>query len=99
MKYVDDMNAETLINKFNIFGILSKTIDIMMSSMENVVIALSKANSTRPDYLIKPDRYGVGATDFDIGKDKKLKLIESGYVETEKIIKEKLNISTTNKII
>jgi predicted acylesterase/phospholipase RssA len=78
------------IKNFNIFGVLSKTIDIMMSSMENVVISLSKAHSNRPDYLIKPDRLGVDATDFDIASDTKIKLIDSGYNETKKIIGEKL---------
>ena len=78
------------IDKFNIFGVLSKTIDIMMSSMENVVISLSKAHSNRPDYLIKPDRFGVSATEFDIDEETKLKLIKSGYEETKKLISEKL---------
>jgi len=78
------------IKNFNIFGVLSKTIDIMMSSMENVVIALSKAHSNRPDYLIKPDRFGVSATEFDIDDKMKLKLIKSGYDETRKLIREKL---------
>jgi len=78
------------IQKFNIFGVLSKTIDIMMSSMENVVISLSKAHSDRPDYLIKPDRFGVGAAEFDIEDTMKLKLIMSGYGETKKLIEEKL---------
>jgi predicted acylesterase/phospholipase RssA len=77
------------ISKFNIFGVLSKTIDIMMSAMEHVVISLSKAHSNRPDYLIKPDRFGIGATEFNINDEIKLKLIESGYLETKKLIEEK----------
>jgi len=78
------------IKNFNIFGVLSKTIDIMMSSMENVVISLSKAHSNRPDYLIKPDRFGVSATEFDIDDELKLKLIQSGYGDTKKLIEERL---------
>lgn len=77
------------IDDFNIFGVLSKTIDIMMSSMENVVIALSDAHSHRPDYLIKPDRFGVSATEFDIEDVMKKKLILSGYLETKNLIEEK----------